>query len=191
MPKNWFFDIYEDSPEEEAANLMEHSTLTLDLSSDEESSKRDREDKGKENVAPSDYDLPSDSTRGTTSSTASPSLRAGKKTIIRRKIAKADEMDDGERSPLSDLETEDFFAAGITKGDFVVVPPTPEKKARAFVDVSDDSTKKELCAINKASVRLDNTRTATTNTPAVDGDGEVQAEILIWEDTTEVAADCA
>lgn len=51
---SWFFEIHEDTPEELATNLMEHSTCTLDLSSDEESRVRERDERGKENVPPQD-----------------------------------------------------------------------------------------------------------------------------------------
>lgn len=126
MPSNWFFDIHEDTPEEEASNLMEHSTLTLDLSSDEESNKKEKSDIGKENVAPEGYDAPTASRPVITVSDVLPvnndRVMPMKKTdIIRKKIITADEMDDGQRSPLSDLETEPFFPPGIDKDAYVIV----------------------------------------------------------------------
>jgi hypothetical protein len=52
----WFFDIHEDTPEQEAANLMEHSASVLDISSDDDLSTKNRnEDRGKENVPPPDW----------------------------------------------------------------------------------------------------------------------------------------
>ncbi|RAL61712.1 hypothetical protein DID88_002780 [Monilinia fructigena] len=51
---SWFFQIHEDTEEELATNLMEHSTCTLDISSDEESLTRLRDERGKENVPPPD-----------------------------------------------------------------------------------------------------------------------------------------
>lgn len=114
MPKAWSFDIYEDHPEEEAANLMEHSTLTLDLSSDDEGTKKDVDDRGKENIAPAGYDAPSraghDYVGGIVAAVE----------IVRRKVA-SDEMDDGLRSPLSDLETDCFIPQGLDKESCVVV----------------------------------------------------------------------
>lgn len=106
MPKGWFFDIYEDTPEEEAANLMEHSTLTLDLSSDDEACKKDAADeRGKENMPPADYDAPA---------------RMVAPVLVRTKIVK-DEMDEGLRTPLSDLETDPFIPEGLDKESVVVV----------------------------------------------------------------------
>ncbi|GAB7360627.1 hypothetical protein MBLNU230_g0507t1 [Neophaeotheca triangularis] len=144
MPKNWFFEIYEDSPEEEAATIMEHSTLTLDLSSDEEGRKRERSDKGKENVAPEGYDAVAASRASVATTTtegvlAAPAMSAPvitKKTnLIRRKIA-VETMDDGERAALNDLETEHFYSEGLNKDSHIVVQPeveqAPVKKPEAF-----------------------------------------------------------
>lgn len=56
--QKWDFKIYEDTPEEEAATFMEQSTLTLDLSSDDESTALKNADRGKENTPPEDYVAP-------------------------------------------------------------------------------------------------------------------------------------
>ncbi|KAG8628021.1 hypothetical protein KVT40_003894 [Elsinoe batatas] len=103
MPKCWFFAIHEDTPDQEAENLMEHSTKVLDLSSDEEGAKR--ADRGKENVAPAGAQVV---------------RREGKR--MRRRRVKVDVMEEqgGERSPLSEVEREDFFPEGV-RGDEVVV----------------------------------------------------------------------
>lgn len=52
IPDSWVFAIYEDTPEETLQNMMEHSTNTLDLS-DDESSKSELSELGKENIPPS------------------------------------------------------------------------------------------------------------------------------------------
>ncbi|KAG5981216.1 hypothetical protein E4U55_003175 [Claviceps digitariae] len=56
---SWFFDIHEDTPEEEMTNLLQHSTYILDISSDEENELRERreraEGRDKENIPPSGY----------------------------------------------------------------------------------------------------------------------------------------
>ena len=145
MPKNWFFEIYQDTPEEEAANLMEHSTLTLDLSSDDEDCKKANDYRGKENTPPEGYDAPTASR--SSSPTAAVPVLVSKKDIMRKKVAK-DEMDDGSRSPLSDLETEDFYPEGLTKDSFVVVDELAAAAAApvAFIDVKDmfPAAKKEV-----------------------------------------------
>jgi hypothetical protein len=50
VKESWFFEIYEDTEEEAATNLIEHSTCTLDITSDEESRAIERDCKSKENV---------------------------------------------------------------------------------------------------------------------------------------------
>jgi len=129
MPKDWFFDVYEDTPEEEAATLMEHSTLTLDLSSDDESSRKEKDDRGKENVPPGDYDVP----------------RRVSVEIVRKKV-QGDAMDDGARSPLSDLEAElfgeDDATADAVEGEAAVTAVVkPEVKTKGdFVVWEDEGT---------------------------------------------------
>ncbi|KAI4731890.1 hypothetical protein E4T49_00044 [Aureobasidium sp. EXF-10728] len=114
MPSSWFFAIHEDTAEEEAENLMEHSTLTLDLSSDDEAATKANEDRGKENVAPADYDPIS-------SSSSSP--RAS-----RRSLKSATDMDTEEaaRAPLGSLDTTEFIPEGLTKDSIAVVSELPE-----------------------------------------------------------------
>lgn len=161
MPKNWFFDIYEDTPEEEAANLMEHSTLTLDLSSDEESSKKEKYDRGKENMPPEGYDAP----------TASRAAVVKKTEIVRKKVI-VDEMDDGQRSPLSDLETESFIPEGLDKESHVVVDESPEKPVATKLDVK-----------NVFAAPVPFTAGADKEVmPVVNGEGDVKGEVIVWED---------
>lgn len=158
MPKNWFFEIYEDTPEEEAANLMEHSTLTLDLSSDDEGEMGKKEVyRGKENTPPEGYDAP----------TASSSPRVASTEIVRKKVLAKDEMDDGSRSPLSDLETEGFFPEGLSKESFVVVD---EEKSVAVVAAA--AVKAEEIVVAEEVVDV----------PVVDAKGDVKGEIIVWED---------
>lgn len=188
MPKNWFFDIYEDTPEEEAANLMEHSTLTLDLSSDEESSKSAKDDRGKENVPPEDYDAPTAS-RVTTEPTSIAPKRVKKTDIIRRKV-ETDKMDDGERSPLSDLEADDFVPEGVDKDSHVVVEPTPERPKSTFT-----STKVDVQNLFATPVPFAAGSTKKTSTmppkffdlPVVSSDGDIKGDIIVWEDSPGLA----
>lgn len=153
MPKTWFFDIYEDTPEEESATLMEHSTLTLDLSSEEEGWKRERSEKGKENVPPEGYDAVAASRAAITATEgalAAPAVvPTTKKTNLIRKKLVADEgdMDDGERAALEDLETEHFFSEGLSKESHIIVQPdivepaTASKKLEILVGSSKKSKK--------------------------------------------------
>ncbi|KAK6392549.1 hypothetical protein LTR65_003680 [Meristemomyces frigidus] len=182
MPKNWFFEIYEDSPEEEASNLMEHSTLTLDLSSDEEGSKRERDDRGKENMPPVDYDAPAAS-RVVGGFTVAGAARQSRKTEIVRKKVVVEEMDDGERSPLSDLETEPFIPEGLDKDSYVMILPTPEKAVA--VPAKLDVTKLDVAELFAAPVAASKKRSASAmlDIPVVDAEGEIKGEIVVWEDS--------
>jgi len=139
MPANWSFEIYEDSPEEEAANLMEHSTLVLDLSSDEKATKAKYEDRGKENTPPDGYEpsyasrpSPITTTESTEQEGSSTPTRVKKTDLIRRKTR---EMDDGVRSALSELDAEPFFPEGLDKNSVTVVNLSPYK---ASSDIKDD-----------------------------------------------------
>jgi len=165
MPKNWFFEIYEDTAEEEAANLMEHSTLTLDLSSDEESSKKERCDRGKENMPPEGYDAP----------TASRAAIVKKSDIIRKKVV-VEEMDDGLRSPLSDLETDPFIPEGLDKDSHVVVDESLEKSTAAATKLD----AKDLFAAPVPFAAGADKEAASMS--VVSGEGEVKGEIVVWED---------
>ncbi|PPJ51518.1 hypothetical protein CBER1_07982 [Cercospora berteroae] len=160
MPKNWFFEIYQDTPEEEAANLMEHSTLTLDLSSDDEGEMGKKEVyRGKENTPPEGYEAPAASSPRTAAATTTE--------IVRKKVLATDEMDDGERSPLSDLEAEGFFPEGLSTESFVVVD---EEKAVAVAAVAAGKVEEVVVAEEVVDV------------PVVDAKGDVKGEIIVWED---------
>ena len=88
--KGWDFKIYEDSPQDEMANLMEHSTCILDIS-DEESrrSPKGGDRDNKENIPPVNYqsghDLPKHP---------------------------CDSMSEDTRTPLGDLDAKNFYADG-------------------------------------------------------------------------------
>lgn len=178
MPASWDFEIYEDTPEEEASNLMEHSTQSLDLSFDDETAKAERDDRGKENEAPEGYDAPTASRQAvSTNEPALPAPTRVKKTeIIRRKIT---EMDDGERSPLSDLDTDEFVPEGLSKDAHVIVDASPEK---VKLDV------KSLFAVPPpasapAVARNEGSRASKLFISSTISD---QADVVVWEDNADV-----
>lgn len=124
MPKSWFFTIHVDTPEEEAANLMEHSAAVLDISSDDDAAerrrKRDVEERGKENVPPADWTGP---VRG---------VRAGAVGVreVHRGIcdrAKRAAVVDGgdamveDRVALKEMLARDFYPDGLDEGSVEVV----------------------------------------------------------------------
>lgn len=184
MPASWEFEIYEDTPEEEAANLMEHSTQILDLSSDDESTKAKRHYRGKENEAPDGYSQPLASRAPSAASeTALPvPQRVASTEIIRRK---ATVMDDGERSPLCDLETDDFVPEGIAKDAYVLVTSSPEKTK---LDV------KSLFAVAPPAFTFPNVKKEGKSSSklalscVVAGNEENSEEIVVHEDEVEAKA---
>jgi hypothetical protein len=57
-PSSWFFDIHEDTPDQEATNLFLHDAASLDISSDDDAMSaraKDKAQRGKENVPPPEY----------------------------------------------------------------------------------------------------------------------------------------
>ncbi|KAF2095881.1 hypothetical protein NA57DRAFT_25592, partial [Rhizodiscina lignyota] len=126
MPKTWFFSIHEDTPDQEAANLMEHSASTLDISSDDDMltrSQREMRERGKENIPPPPNFLnmtAAEIIRATTfviaeDVTATPALRPTKRN------AHPDAMLE-DRNPLGELNVEDFYDEGLNESSKVVVP---------------------------------------------------------------------
>jgi hypothetical protein len=122
---SWFFDIHEDTEEELATNLMEHSTCTLDISSDEESRVRERDCRGKENVPPPD-DISQTRTSMTTSPADAAELSMHDIKARIRASRKKREVDEGaidiDRAPLGDLAAEDFYAEGCDGESVFLVP---------------------------------------------------------------------
>ncbi|EEP79110.1 predicted protein [Uncinocarpus reesii 1704] len=91
--KAWDFEIHVDSEQDEMANLMEHGTCMLDIS-DDESKGKDLE-REKENIPPPDF--------------ASQVTPLG---MPSRAFSSPDEMTDGPRSPLGELDPKDFIPEG-------------------------------------------------------------------------------
>lgn len=121
MKSDWFFDIHEDTPEQEMTNLLQHSTCTLDISSDEESEQRARreqaEGRDKENIPPAD-----DVSQTTSAARAARAAGVFDDMII-----------DKHRGPLSDLNVEDYYAEGCDSTSVIIVPGDDEE-AETVID---------------------------------------------------------
>ncbi|KAL1593810.1 hypothetical protein SLS60_010542 [Paraconiothyrium brasiliense] len=150
MPKSWFFEIHEDTPEQEAANLMEHSASVLDISSDDDAATKARNEdleRGKENIPPPDFTLSQSQPRSPSLDSAVPG--AGVK-MPRLREVKQDAMDE-DRKPLGDLPAAEFYGDGCDAKTFVTVDagierpsglskefefncPTPEKAPPAPIE---------------------------------------------------------
>ncbi|MDI1485833.1 MAG: hypothetical protein OHK93_004022 [Ramalina farinacea] len=97
--KAWDFNIYEDTPDEHAANLMEHGACVLDISDDESGSPSKGDRDNKENIPPTGY----------TVGTMPP-------------VSRRDMMTDDVRAPLSSLDAKDFYADGCDATSVIFVP---------------------------------------------------------------------
>ena len=184
MPNSWMFEIHEDTPDEELGNLMQHSTQTLDLSSDDEEKAREREDRGKENVPPAE------------------ALAMG------RPASRKDVMTDEPRTPLGDLDAREFYAEGWDASSFVVVPgdggeeetatkgtgsrfafselPAQEEEVRTPCPVdgtgeSQDAWKTLLAQVDANAAAAAATTGDPDNRASVENGDENQPPIEIWE----------
>lgn len=105
----WFFDIHEDTPEQEMTNMLQHGTCVLDISSDEETemkAKRDKDDGAdKENVPP-----PNDASQ----------------TARRLRNGVEDMATDKERAALGELNVSDFYAENCDETSVVYVDEEDE-----------------------------------------------------------------
>ncbi|KAJ6440166.1 thymidylate kinase [Purpureocillium lavendulum] len=112
---SWFFDIHEDTPEQEMTNLLQHSTCVLDISSDEESERkasRERDEgRDKENVPPPD-DV--SQTRGA-QARAAPRLSADDMVVEKERVA------------LGEMNAVDFYADGCDESSVVLVHEDEEE----------------------------------------------------------------
>lgn len=125
MPQSWFFEIHEDTPEQEASNLMEHSAAVLDISSDDDLATKSRNEeleRGKENIPPPDFSLSQPRAHAESEEVA---LDVGVK-MPRLREMKQDAMDE-DRRPLGDLPAAEFYAEGCDKDSYVTVDTGIEK----------------------------------------------------------------
>ncbi|PFH55195.1 hypothetical protein XA68_10463 [Ophiocordyceps unilateralis] len=99
---SWFFDIHEDTPEQEMTNLLQHSTCVLDISSDEENERKDMDEgRDKENVPPAD-----DVSQTSVAARPAPDVM----------------VVDKERVALGEMKVADFFPDGCDETSVVIVP---------------------------------------------------------------------
>ncbi|KAJ5022281.1 hypothetical protein J3E72DRAFT_240993 [Bipolaris maydis] len=140
MPKAWFFEIHEDTPEQEASNLMEHSASTLDISSDDDVETKTRnEDRGKENIPPPDFRASQPRSQAATlvEDDGYETEILGDEPIKRRIVRKfvKDSMDE-DRKPLGDLAPSNFYGEGCDSTSYVTVDAGIEKPSRLSKEVA-------------------------------------------------------
>ena len=156
MPKSWFFEIHEDTPEEEAANLMEHSASVLDISSDDDAETKARNEelsKGKENIPPPDFALVQPRTASTNA------IDEGEETEIEEPVKRPrprkttqDAMDE-DRRPLGDLLPSEFYAQGCDASSYVTVDAGIERPSRLSKQVHVESTSENVDPVKKEVVQ--------------------------------------
>ncbi|KAL2265919.1 hypothetical protein VTJ83DRAFT_5271 [Remersonia thermophila] len=130
----WCFDIHEDTPEQEMTNLLQHSTCTLDISSDEESesrAKRDRaEGRDKENIPPpEDVSQTSLARGGPSSSRGTDAVDIDEDVLLLKG-----------RGPLAEMNVRDFYAEGCD-GSSVFIIPGDEEDPEAVVGEAEAAAK--------------------------------------------------
>lgn len=188
-PKSWFFDIYEESQEQQDYTInewnMTQNAISLEISDEEGRAKA--EDRGKENVDPNE--LPAPVTRSMTASIAKAP-----------RVTRKDMMTDEPRTPLGDLNAADYYAEGLDAKSVVLIQddevPEPEAVKEKVVEeafraepvavqesaftfnasvISEKMTTAEVGALLMASAPLWETETSIPSPPAED------ASIEIWE----------
>lgn len=152
MPKSWFFEIHEDTPEQEAANLMEHSASVLDISSDDDAetkAKNEELSKGKENVPPPDFALlqPRAASANAIDDGEETEIEEPVKRPRLRKITH-DAMDE-DRRPLGDLPPSEFYADGCDASSYVTVDAGIERPSRLSKEVDVESTSENVDPVKK------------------------------------------
>ncbi|KAK4230301.1 hypothetical protein QBC38DRAFT_50955 [Podospora fimiseda] len=195
MQASWFFDIHEDTPEQEMTNLLQHHTGTLDISSDEESERRvmreRAEGKDKENIPPAD-DV--------------------SQTSSRARVVDENEMMgiEKQRGPLAEMNVRDYYAEGCDENSVVIVPcdeedeqPNQENSEVAAASAADVLPQQEdeypqdeqvyaeaeepIASIAEVeSVNVDDLMGSNTSKPAallepIEGTGE---SFELWESTS-------
>ena len=114
MPKGWMFDIFTDTKEEEATNLMEHSACQLDISDDENLWQKVMDDENKENIPPH------------------PGMNAPVMSAVLMQYEKAKSKELGivdKRKPLGELDATEHYAAGCDANSFYVIPQDEDVKS--------------------------------------------------------------
>ena len=153
VPKGWQFTIHEDTNDEQNAIILQHSTQPLDLSSDDESRVKGRDDRGKENIPPTD------------------GLNAPVRASITTTVSRNEVMTDDIRSPLGVLDAADYYAAGCDINSYYIVPA--EGSSDSYAEKSNIDNTYSSGPLTTANI---DAVVAASTTPAVN-DGSID----IWE----------
>ncbi|ODA83576.1 hypothetical protein RJ55_02090 [Drechmeria coniospora] len=117
-PPSWFFDIHEDTPEQEMTNLLQHGTCVLDISADERGrggAGRDADEgRDKENTPPSGEPPRAEARRG-----HGPAVDDTMMAVDKKRVA------------LGEMTTADFYADGCDETSVVLVPADDDEPSPA------------------------------------------------------------
>jgi hypothetical protein len=117
MKASWFFDIHEDTADQEMTNMLQHGTCVLDISSDEETKQKAKRDsrEDKENIAP--LDDVSQTTR-----------RAAERPT------RDDMVVEKERVSLGELNRSDYYAEGLDESSVIFIQDDNEPEPAAVAE---------------------------------------------------------
>ena len=177
MPKGWFFDIHEDTPDEEAANLMEHSTGILDISSDDEAGPSKKDQRGKENIPPTE----SGSLIGANGNeVAQITMKKDRRSYDPDAMKDVDE----ERLPLGALPAEDFYGHGLDDKSVEVVKPEQDE------ETGTEATPDHQGIIAESQAPGENCLPeALVSQPCVPPDSTITQEKMVQPPSFEIAVD--
>lgn len=195
-PNSWFFDIYEETEEQQDYTVnewtMTQSATILDIS-DDESKSRERDDRGKENIPPNEVPaaLPTD----TSQASAMAKIPSSRK----------DMMTDEPRTPLGDLNPVEYYAEGLDASSVVLVPNDTAETEKAgpsdvlaVPDLQSETTFEaeavvepeqgpryavDLSMLLASSAPVDDKPSLDTMDPSAEL-GQESAEIEIWESSS-------
>lgn len=174
-PQSWFFDIYEETDNQQDFVVKEwtmtQSACTLDIS-DDESKTTTREERGKENIPPNEL-------HSTTS--VAPLTVASATQMVG--VSRKDMMTDEPRTPLGDLNPSIYYGQGLDATSVVLVaeddPLVPNEGAAAATTATEEfSTTAQLPSLSSSSSALDFTFHADLPPPPIDHAGSSQAAPL-------------
>ncbi|KAF2673809.1 hypothetical protein BT63DRAFT_476277 [Microthyrium microscopicum] len=174
-PSTWFFEIHEDTPEQEATNLMEHSASVLDISSDDDSGSaraKDLLERGKENVPPPEWTGPTTRVRAServAHKGISCPVKAAKYAAMHGPDAMVED-----RLALREMDVAAFFAEDVDENE--ATEPVEEEG-------SQQRPRADSLEVAKDVVQL-----LANPSVAPSTDGPQAAPFVIREDTPEAAA---
>jgi len=168
MPKSWFFAIHIDTAEDEAANLMEHSAATLDISSDDDGverrRKRDIEERGKENVPPADWTGPVRGVRE--NAEVHRGICDGVKREAKAAVVEAGLIMAEDRVALKDMLARDCYPEGLDEGSVEVVREDARQKPSGLAkDATFDFVPESMTAAVEESGKVDEEIFVRPDTP--------------------------